>query len=450
VQTVEVPVSARTTFGDKTGALKFGNLVSEMAWRTVALPDGGMLMLHQGAADSEIDIGGSSDRPDEPPPVSSYGGGGITDTCQGVVQTELTGFDAAGKQTTRARLDAVLAVDVAVSPVAEWIAVAQAGAGDPEQPATVLADESERFVEKLGRTRGGVLLLSRNELSTRGDAASTQSASRDVPCMGLTASLNVPDQIVAVAFMPDGQLLAQAREPAALLITTVVGVNEGPFMQPGFGDPARILLGNGSVRDTGHDMFHHDAGAGIACASCHGEGAEDGHTWVFSGQGPRRTQALHVGLAGTAPFHWDGELAGVADLMEDVFVARMGGVHETDERVTALQDFLFSLEPPAQALAENDAAAVRGRAMFEGEAQCAHCHSGPSLTNNQNVDVGTGAPLQVPSLVGIAYRAPYMHDGCASTLQERFAPACGGNKHGNTALLTPAQVEDLVAYLKTL
>ena len=29
------------------------------------------------------------------------------------------------------------------------------------------------------------------------------------------------------------------------------------------------------------------------------------------------------------------------------------------------------------------------------------CHNGPKLTNAQTVDVGTGAPFQVPSLVGV-------------------------------------------------
>ena len=66
------------------------------------------------------------------------------------------------------------------------------------------------------------------------------------------------------------------------------------------------------------------------------------------------------------------------------------------------------------------------------------------------VDVGTGEPLQVPSLRAIAYRAPYMHNGCALTLRDRFSPSCGGTAHGNTGDLQPGQVDDLVAYLRTL
>jgi len=44
-----------------------------------------------------------------------------------------------------------------------------------------------------------------------------------------------------------------------------------------------------------------------------------------------------------------------------------------------------------------------------------------------------------------------MHDGCAATLADRFDPACGGGDlHGKTSHLTPAETGDLVAYLKSL
>ena len=55
-------------------------------------------------------------------------------------------------------------------------------------------------------------------------------------------------------------------------------------------------------------------------------------------------------------------------------------------------------------------------------------------------------------LVGIASRAPFMHDGCAKTLKERFTnTACGGgDQHGKTSQLSDAQLDDLVAYLESL
>jgi len=100
-----------------------------------------------------------------------------------------------------------------------------------------------------------------------------------------------------------------------------------------------------------------------------------------------------------------------------------------------------------------DASAARGRELFfDQRVACANCHSGPATTNNQNSDVGTGAAFQVPTLRGIAWRAPFMHNGCASTLRDRFTnPACGGgDRHGVTSHLNADQINDLVAYLETL
>jgi hypothetical protein len=45
-----------------------------------------------------------------------------------------------------------------------------------------------------------------------------------------------------------------------------------------------------------------------------------------------------------------------------------------------------------------------------------------------------------------------MHDGCAATLEARFtSTVCGGgDDHGKTSHLTPAQLSDLVGYLESL
>jgi hypothetical protein len=94
---------------------------------------------------------------------------------------------------------------------------------------------------------------------------------------------------------------------------------------------------------------------------------------------------------------------------------------------------------------------ARGLALFNSSAHgCAGCHSGPQFTNNAQADVGTGGSFQVPSLIGLAMRAPYMHNGCARTLRDRFG-ACGGDaRHGQTASLLPGELTDLIAYLETL
>ena len=56
----------------------------------------------------------------------------------------------------------------------------------------------------------------------------------------------------------------------------------------------------------------------------------------------------------------------------------------------------------------------------------------------------------MPALVGVAWRTPLMHNGCADTLRDRFGACGGGESHGHTSQLAPAQIDDLVAYLETL
>jgi cytochrome c peroxidase len=59
--------------------------------------------------------------------------------------------------------------------------------------------------------------------------------------------------------------------------------------------------------------------------------------------------------------------------------------------------------------------------------------------------------MQVPALLDVADRAPYMHDGCATTLMDRFTNAtCGGTNHGNTSSLTSADLTNLATYLESL
>src|SRR4029079_17135526 len=103
--------------------------------------------------------------------------------------------------------------------------------------------------------------------------------------------------------------------------------------------------------------------------------------------------------------------------------------------------------PPFKLRLEKDVA-PRGKQLFEE--RCTACHAGAAMTTSRTVDVGTGVAFQVPSLVGVGWRAPFIHSGCAKTLFDRFDPACGGAAHGDTKDLDKAQIADLVGFLETL
>lgn len=118
--------------------------------------------------------------------------------------------------------------------------------------------------------------------------------------------------------------------------------------------------------------------------------------------------------------------------------------------------------------------AKRGFAIFTGKGQCAACHSGPSLTDGSYHDIGsstddlgrgkffkTSVKLQyafkTPSLRGVADRAPYLHDGSRTTLEDVIdLYDRGGIERPSRAdgirplHLSAQEKSDLVAFLKTL
>ena len=248
---------------------------------------------------------------------------------------------------------------------------------------------------------------------------------------------NVPGQAVAAAFDGDDALIVQTREPAAIHIMTED--RRRPWKT--------ISLATDSVADTGHAIFHSNAGGFIACASCHAEGSDDGHVWTFTGMGPRRTPSLLGTIKGTEPFHWDGDMKDLKDIVDHVFVERMSGPKVDAGQLEALGGWMFQLPEPPKLRAESEITARGGQVFAQ---RCQSCHNGGKLTNNATVDVGTGGPFQVPSLVGVGWHRPLLHTGCAQTLTDRFDPACGGAQHGDVEDLSPAQVSDLVQFLETL
>jgi hypothetical protein len=162
-------------------------------------------------------------------------------------------------------------------------------------------------------------------------------------CGDFTAT-QTSGQPIAIAASRDGEVWVQSREPAQLenAITGVI-----------------IPLAPESREDTGHAVFHSNSGAGIACASCHAEGGEDGHVWTFTTEGKRRTPSLRGTIAGTAPYHWDGTMNDIGMLADTVMTARMAGPALSDGQKQALKAWLYAIPPPRAHLARQS---IRGRA----------------------------------------------------------------------------------------
>ena len=242
-------------------------------------------------------------------------------------------------------------------------------------------------------------------------------------------------QLTAVAFTGGGAIIFQTREPASVQSRDGAG-----FL---------VALAQDPRGDTGHTVFHSTGGAGVACASCHPEGREDGVAWRFFGIGERRTQSLLGGVTNRSPFHWDGDQPTLRHLMADVFSGRMSGPQLTAEQVTAVGHWLDALPELPPVAGVDQERAQRGQALFEDPLLgCQDCHQGPN--GNCNVNVGTGKAFQIPSLSGVAWRTPLLHNGCAVTLMDRFTTCANGDLHGFTSHLSNTELGDLVAFLETL
>ncbi len=447
------PNSARAASQQVSKESGSGMASAAVAWRMVPAPGGQALVVHQRGVDDPVGT--------EP---NAYGSGR---SCAGVVETAVSEVDGSGEQMAvqsgGALAEAVVPVDMAVAPDGQQVAVVAAGnAGTeqqlmfydlaavtapppPEQPCVPGGPPAPPSPGK--EMDGGV--------ADAGPAGPDAGAPTDpdagdpgkaMLAFALASGDHLPPpaayrppngEVIAVAFDPAGNVVVQSREPAMLQVLTQ--------------RLAPIVLSYESRADQGHRLFHSATPGKLACASCHPEGGEDGRVWRFVGHGSRRTQSLRGGIMDTAPFHWSGDQPTLDHLMADVFQGRMGGGPVDRSKVTALGRWLDQVPTIAPSPPRDPAMLERGRALFErGDLACATCHRGPDFTMATSFDVGTGAAFQVPQLHDLAFRAPFLHDGCAATLVERFTKCGGGDRHGLTSKLSGSEIDDLVAYLESL
>lgn len=268
----------------------------------------------------------------------------------------------------------------------------------------------------------------------------------------------------------------------ALLATIPVVANEK--MAP------QTLVGKKIFHDASDERMDNEGY--ISCGSCHFEGLDDGQVYDFStrGEGLRNTVAL-LGRRGTKQgrVNWTGTLDEVQDFehqIRDLFKGRgflpdevfHSGTNDQplgaakaglSPELDALAEYVSSLDhvnpsPFRHSDGSMTSDALAGRKTFE-RLGCNSCHAGPELTDSsRNLlhDVGTITPLSgkrageallgfdTPTLLGVWETAPYLHDGSAPTLRDVLTTKNRDDLHGYVSSLSPAAIDELIAYLQQL
>ncbi len=196
-----------------------------------------------------------------------------------------------------------------------------------------------------------------------------------------------------------------------------------------------------------------------SCASCHSDDARsDGLNWDLLNDGignPKNSKSLLLSHR-TPP----AMSMGVRDTAETAVRSGIRSILFTvqpEEIPVAMDEWLKSMKPipsPYLVNGKMSSAAKRGETIFNSaETHCASCHTPGLYTDMKHHDVGTGAEEKLydtPTLVEIWRTSPYLHDGSAVTIRDVLTSHNSKDRHGKTSHLTPAQLDDLAAYLLSL
>lgn len=261
-------------------------------------------------------------------------------------------------------------------------------------------------------------------------------------------------------------------------------------------------------------------GRAISCASCHIPQFAFADTAAFSigDKGTRltRNSPALTNLSGRTDFFWDGRAGSLEEQVlgplsahdemdlpvdqaverlkkDDFYSAAFQKIFQSEinnknlvSAIAAFERTLETTDTPYDRYLDGDekamsAAAVRGRMLFIGKANCATCHSGEDFTADRFKSIGlfNGKKLndqgrfkitgdsshlglfKVPGLRNVAVTAPYMHNAMFKTLREvvqyyntpdKFVrnPINRDLSLGSALNLSDHEVDDIVAFLEAL
>lgn len=274
--------------------------------------------------------------------------------------------------------------------------------------------------------------------------------------------------------------------------------------------PARELLGRTLFFDP-----RLSGSSWISCGSCHNPGFSWGDGLPLAiGEGMkvlgRRTPTL-LNLAWAPALFWDGraetleeqalgpiqaagemnltlpqmeerlrDIDGYQRLFEDAYPGQGVTAKRVASAIATFERGIVSGQAPFDLWIAGDHQAIspsaqRGFTLFNEKARCSTCHAGWRFTDDSFHDIGVATDdtgrgrvlpkmaiaqfaFKTPTLRNVAERAPYLHNGSASTLEEVVELYDRGGLVQRPSLstemkrlgLTETEKQDLVAFLHTL
>jgi YVTN family beta-propeller protein len=271
-----------------------------------------------------------------------------------------------------------------------------------------------------------------------------------------------------LAFAPDGKTLYAANYLADAV--QVIDVEAGAVTRTiELGGPKELSLAR-----RGEVLFHaaeRSLNQWYSCNTCHSDGHTSGLDFDTLNDGRQDLSTAHLRsrkkapslrrVTQTAPWTWHGWQTKLEDAMVESFTKSMQGKRPTNEEVEALVAYLDTLDYPRNPNRGPDGAispsAERGKVVFRSDkASCNSCHGGDELTDGKVHIAGLEEPddryrgYNPPSLRGAYDKDPYLHDGRSKSLHDALRGPHNPDLVSGLGELTEAELEDLVAYVKTL